>query len=129
MNAISSLDTCISDLTFLFIQKFAVKMTSTTEEKSMTITASSNNEINGTSSSWAQEVSDTAKGLKNWEITCESNGDISVNLIVITDMRLLQVIAVLLAIGAIVLIYFVIRWARKRRNKDVKPPGLDVSKV
>lgn len=83
-------------------------MTSTTEEKSMTITASSNNEISGTSSSWAQEVSDTAKGLENWEIT---------------------LIAVLLAIGAIVLIYFVIRWARKRRNKDVKPPGLDVSKV
>ncbi|AFR96875.1 hypothetical protein C343_05002 [Cryptococcus neoformans C23] len=82
-------------------------MSSMTEEKSATVTASSN-EVSVTSSTWVQEVSDTAKGLKDWEIA---------------------LIGVLLAIGAIALLYFVIRCARKRHNKDVQPSGLDVSKV
>ncbi|OWZ29181.1 hypothetical protein C347_05048 [Cryptococcus neoformans AD2-60a] len=82
-------------------------MSSMTEEKSATVTASSN-EVSVTGSTWVQEVSDTAKGLKDWEIA---------------------LIGVLLAIGAIALLYFVIRCARKRHNKDVQPSGLDVSKV
>lgn len=101
-------------------------MSSMTEEKSATVTASSN-EVSVTGSTWVQEVSDTAKGLKDWEIACEFSGGISAN--IIADMRLLQVIGVLLAIGVIALIYFVIRCARKRHNKDVQPSGLDVSKV
>ncbi|OWT37301.1 hypothetical protein J008_04782 [Cryptococcus neoformans] len=82
-------------------------MSSMTEEKSATVTASSN-EVSVTGSTWVQEVSDTAKGLKDWEIA---------------------LIGVLLAIGVIALIYFVIRCARKRHNKDVQPSELDVSKV
>ncbi|OXG14321.1 hypothetical protein C366_04890 [Cryptococcus neoformans Tu401-1] len=82
-------------------------MSSMTEEKSATVTASSN-EVSVTGSTWVQEVSDTAKGFKDWEIA---------------------LIGVLLAIGVIALIYFVIRCARKRHNKDVQPSELDVSKV
>ncbi|OWZ76455.1 hypothetical protein C365_04602 [Cryptococcus neoformans Bt85] len=82
-------------------------MSSMTEEKSATVTASSN-EVSVTGLTWVQEVSDTAKGLKDWEIA---------------------LIGVLLAIGVIALIYFVIRCARKRHNKDVQPSELDVSKV
>lgn len=48
-------------------------MSSMTEEKSATVTASSN-EVSVTSSTWVQEVSDTAKGLKDWEIACEFSG-------------------------------------------------------
>ncbi|KIR25257.1 hypothetical protein I307_05720 [Cryptococcus deuterogattii 99/473] len=83
-------------------------MTSTVKEKSVTVTASFNEVSGTTGSSWAQEVSDTAKGSKSWEIA---------------------LIAVLLAIGAITLVYFVIRCPRRRRSKDVQPPGLDVPKV
>ncbi|KIR62368.1 hypothetical protein I314_03307 [Cryptococcus bacillisporus CA1873] len=45
-------------------------MTSTVKEKSATVTASFNEVSGTTGSSWAQEVSGTAKGLKswNWEI-------------------------------------------------------------
>lgn len=46
-------------------------MTSTVKEKSVTVTASFD-EVSGTNgSSWAQEVSDTANGLKSWEIACK----------------------------------------------------------
>lgn len=65
-------------------------MTSTVKEKSATVTASFNEVSGTTGSSWAQEVSGTAKGLKswNWEIACKySANNISVN--VVADMKLM----------------------------------------
>lgn len=63
-------------------------MTSTMKEKSVTVTASFNEVSGTTGSSWAQEVSDTAKELKSWEIACKYNvNNLSVN--VVADMKLM----------------------------------------
>lgn len=81
MNAIPSLNTCASDFISCLSSKSRLEMTSTVKEKSVTVTASFN-EVSGTpGSSWAQEVSDTAKGSKSWEIACKYSANISVNVV------------------------------------------------
>lgn len=66
-------------------------MTSTVKEKSATVTASFNEVSGTTGSSWVQEVSDTAKGLKswNWEIACNKYSVINISVNVVADMKLM----------------------------------------